>query len=72
MAATVQLKKKVSGRESQGVWRQDELIGGKTASRKVTLTLTLEMTVKWLRIDGKKGIRLWKEDFICVESTPGP
>jgi hypothetical protein len=24
------VKKKVSGRESQGAWRQDELIGGKS------------------------------------------
>jgi hypothetical protein len=40
MTAGVQLKNK-SGRHSQGAWRQDELIGGKTASRKVTLTLTL-------------------------------
>jgi hypothetical protein len=28
MAAEVQLKKN-SGRDSQGAWRQDELIGGK-------------------------------------------
>jgi hypothetical protein len=27
--------KKKSGHESQGAWRQDELIGGKTPSRKV-------------------------------------
>jgi hypothetical protein len=33
--------KRISGRESQGAWRQDELISGKTASRKVTLNLTL-------------------------------
>jgi hypothetical protein len=32
--------KKKSGRESHAALRQDELIGGKTASRKVTLTLT--------------------------------
>jgi hypothetical protein len=38
----VSVAKKISyGRESQGYWRQDELVGGKTASRKVTLTLTL-------------------------------
>jgi hypothetical protein len=30
-------KKKISGRERQGAWRQDELIGGKLASRQVTL-----------------------------------
>jgi hypothetical protein len=35
MASRVQLKKKLSGREPQGAWRQDELIGGK-----VILTLT--------------------------------
>jgi hypothetical protein len=29
MTVTVQLKKNISGRESQGAWRQDELIGGK-------------------------------------------
>jgi hypothetical protein len=29
MTASVQLKKKKSRRESQGAWRQDELIGGK-------------------------------------------
>jgi hypothetical protein len=29
MTARVQLKKKIAGRESQGAWRQDELIGGK-------------------------------------------
>jgi hypothetical protein len=29
MTAGVQLRKKYSGRYSQGVWRQDELIGGK-------------------------------------------
>jgi hypothetical protein len=26
---SVQLKTKISSRESQGAWRQDELIGGK-------------------------------------------
>jgi hypothetical protein len=36
------IEKKNSGRESQGARRQDELIGAKTASRKVTLALTLE------------------------------
>jgi hypothetical protein len=30
MAAGVQLRKKNSGRESQGARRQDELIGGKS------------------------------------------
>jgi hypothetical protein len=29
MTASVQLPKIKSGRESQGAWRQDELIGGK-------------------------------------------
>jgi hypothetical protein len=29
MTARVQLKKEISGREYQGAWRQDELIGGK-------------------------------------------
>jgi hypothetical protein len=33
--------KKNSVRESQGAWRQDELIGEKPSSHKVTLTLTL-------------------------------
>jgi hypothetical protein len=36
------LQKKIFGRESQGAWRQDELIGGKPPVFKVTLTLTLE------------------------------
>jgi hypothetical protein len=36
MTASVELKK-ITGRESQGTCRQDELIGGR---RKVTLTLT--------------------------------
>jgi hypothetical protein len=40
MTAGVQLRKKF-GRGSQGARRQDYLIGGKPASRKVTLTLTL-------------------------------
>jgi hypothetical protein len=38
MTARVKFKK-IDGRESQGAWRQDKLIGGKPASRKVTLTL---------------------------------
>jgi hypothetical protein len=29
MTARVQLQKKISGREPEGAWRQDELIGGK-------------------------------------------
>jgi hypothetical protein len=29
MTAKVQLQRKISDRESQGAWRQDELIGGK-------------------------------------------
>jgi hypothetical protein len=29
MTASVQLKKRIAGRESQGAWRKDELIGGK-------------------------------------------
>jgi hypothetical protein len=44
MRASVQLKKN-TGREAQGACRQDELIDIKTASRKVTLTLTIERTV---------------------------
>jgi hypothetical protein len=50
------------------VWRQ-------TASRKVTLTLTLtrieigsssgDGSRRWLRRNGKKGISLWQEDFTC-------
>jgi hypothetical protein len=39
MTASVQLKK-ITGRESQRACGQDELIGGKPPSRKVTLTLT--------------------------------
>jgi hypothetical protein len=33
-------------RESQGACRQDELIGRKTASRKVTLTLSLKLVLR--------------------------
>jgi hypothetical protein len=53
MAASVQLENKITGHESQGACRQDELIGGKpprrtdwrlTASRKVTLTLILTLS----------------------------
>jgi hypothetical protein len=29
MTARIQLQKKISRREPQGAWRQDELIGGK-------------------------------------------
>jgi hypothetical protein len=29
MTARVQLQKKISGRDAQGAWPQDELIGGK-------------------------------------------
>jgi hypothetical protein len=29
MTARVQLKKNISGRDPQGAWRQEELIGGK-------------------------------------------
>jgi hypothetical protein len=47
MTARDQLKK-IVGRESQGTWRQHELIGGKPASRKVTLTST--WVVQWLRL----------------------
>jgi hypothetical protein len=39
------IEKKISGRESKGARRQDELIGGKTASRKVTLSLTVDSPV---------------------------
>jgi hypothetical protein len=39
MTASVHLKKKMTGRESQGAFRQDELIGGKPPIVKVTLTL---------------------------------
>jgi hypothetical protein len=35
------LVEEIFGGESQGAWRQDELIDGKKASRKLTLTLTL-------------------------------
>jgi hypothetical protein len=34
-------KKKISGHEPQGAWRQDELIGGKPSSREVTSPLIL-------------------------------
>jgi hypothetical protein len=39
VTARVQLKKKVSGRQSEEAWQQNELIGG-TASRKVTVTFS--------------------------------
>jgi hypothetical protein len=29
MKASIQLKKRIAGHESQGAWCQDELIGGK-------------------------------------------
>jgi hypothetical protein len=38
MNARFELKKEISGRESQRTWRQDELI---VTNNKVTLTLTL-------------------------------
>jgi hypothetical protein len=41
----IQLKKN-TGRESQWAWRQDELIGGKSPIRTVTITLTLS----WLEL----------------------
>jgi hypothetical protein len=34
MTVRVQLKRKISGRELQGAWRQDELIGGKPPGAK--------------------------------------
>jgi hypothetical protein len=30
---------------------------------------SLEMAVEWLKRDGKKGITLCKEDFICASVT---
>jgi hypothetical protein len=42
ITVSVQLENKITDRESQGACRQDELIGGNTARRKVTLTLTAE------------------------------
>jgi hypothetical protein len=33
------------------------------------LSRSLEMAVEWLRIDGKKGIRLCREDFMCAAVT---
>jgi hypothetical protein len=52
MTARVKLKKYIySGRGSQGAWRQDGLIGDKTASRKVTLALTLT-ELNQLRVAG--------------------
>jgi hypothetical protein len=41
MHAIVQLKKTITGRDSQGMYRQNELVVGQTASRKVTLTLSV-------------------------------
>jgi hypothetical protein len=50
MTARVQLDKKKkknmnSGREPQGAWRQDELVGGKPPVVKVVLTLTLAQSL---------------------------
>jgi hypothetical protein len=39
------LENKITGRESQEACRQDELIGGKPASRKVILTLPLPLAL---------------------------
>jgi hypothetical protein len=44
MTASVQLEKKIAGRESQGAWHQEELIGGKPPIVKyLTLTLTIRV-----------------------------
>jgi hypothetical protein len=42
MTARAQLQKKKTGREPQGVWRQDEVLGDKPPAVKLTLTLDSE------------------------------
>jgi hypothetical protein len=39
MTANVQLQNKTFGRQPQGAWHQEEIFGGKTATRKVTLSM---------------------------------
>jgi hypothetical protein len=41
------VEKKISGREPQGAWRQDELIGGKPP----VVTLTLTGSLKGIELD---------------------
>jgi hypothetical protein len=45
MTARVQLQKKISGRERQGAWRQEKDGCRQTATRKLTLSLTLTVVV---------------------------
>jgi hypothetical protein len=50
MTARVQLEKKMSGRESQEAWRQDELIGGKPPVVTLTLALVDSVVPAWRRV----------------------
>jgi hypothetical protein len=57
--ASIQLENKITGRDSQGACRQDELIGG-TATRKVTLSLTLTLTLSLVQLwDGGQPAMAW-------------
>jgi hypothetical protein len=40
-----------------------------TGQLELELRESLEMVVEWLRRDGKKVIRLWKEEFMCAAVT---
>jgi hypothetical protein len=56
--------KKIVGRDSEGSCLQDELLGGKTASRKVTLTLTVWEEFMYSDFIGWM-IRVLFKDAVC-------
>jgi hypothetical protein len=67
MIARVQLKKKVSGRESRGAWRQDELIGGKsTVVKYVDVDFDFDFDFDFDLIGAQLAVGLWREDFTCA------
>jgi hypothetical protein len=63
-------KKSISGRESQGAWRQDELTGGKPQGRKETLTLTFDISGK-LRILKRSIFYILKDLLLHGKSDLG-
>jgi hypothetical protein len=78
MTARVQLKKEISGRDSQGAWRQDELRLRCLSQLSFEMPACQDMSVEvvrtegdgnriWLRRNGKKRIRLWKKTLYALQ-----
>jgi hypothetical protein len=69
ITVSIKLENTITGRESQGARRRDEMIGGKPS----VVKCNSDFESSYLRAgsceEKSEVLRLWKEDFVCTVVT---